>query len=142
MNDDDLRFDPAPDPRLQKALRDLDGEPPLEQVDWVALRRSISDRAEMPLARRRRAQRTAPRRWLQLLIPAAAAAGLALVAIFGVSRSGSDAAPLVSASEAARTGFITAEEALRADLSDDEFVLLVAGLDDSDALLRLAVEGP
>lgn len=70
--------DPAPDPQLRQALASLD-EPPAAQVDWERLRASIHERAELPLARRRRDQRTGTR-WLRPVLPAAVAAGLALIA--------------------------------------------------------------
>jgi hypothetical protein len=142
MNRDDLRFDPPPDPRLQAALRDLEGDAPHEQVDWQALRGAISARAEMPLARRRRVRRTAARGWMRPLIPAAAAAGLATLVLLGTR--GDDPASLgeTAVRGAVPVEFVSAEEALRADLSDDEFVVLVSGLGDHDALLSLAVEAP
>lgn len=140
MNHDDLRHDPAPDPQLQAALRSLEGEPPVEQVDWEALRRRITERAELPLARRRRTNRQA-HRWLRPFLPAAAAAGLVLAVFFSMRGPGETPA-LPAGDEPRPESVVTVEEALRADLSDQEFVLLVSGLEDSDELLRLAVETP
>ncbi|CAN5584143.1 hypothetical protein BH24GEM3_BH24GEM3_14520 [soil metagenome] len=142
MNHDELRHDPAPDPQLQVALRALGEEPPVEQVDWEALRRSVNERAELPLARRRRAARSATaHRWLRPLIPTAAAAGLVLAVFFGM-RAPEDSRIAPPDAEAPQIGFVSAEEALRADLPDDEFILLVSGMANSEELLRLAVEAP
>jgi anti-sigma factor RsiW len=69
--------DPAPDPELRQALASL-GTPPFDDVDWARLRGSIHERAAMPLARRRRSQRST-QGWTRPMIPVAAAAGFALV---------------------------------------------------------------
>lgn len=133
MNRDDLRQDPTPDPLLRAALTDLEPQPPMAEVDWEALHHSIHDQAALPLARRRRAARWG---WARPVIPAAMAAGLALFVFFGI-RGPAD--PL-GAFEERPEGFVSAEEALHADISDDEFILLVSGLADADALLLLAVD--
>jgi hypothetical protein len=65
------------DPALGAALRDLYGETP--QPDWEALRARAAAQAELPLARRRRA-RPLPRA-LRAVLPLAAAAGIAAVAL-------------------------------------------------------------
>jgi hypothetical protein len=65
------------DPVLAAALRDLHGE--LPATDWDAIRARISAQAELPLARRRRG-RPLPR-GLRTLLPLAAAAGIAAVAL-------------------------------------------------------------
>ena len=65
------------DPVLGAALRDLHGEAP--QVDWDALRSRVSASAELPLARRRRARSLT--RGMRAVLPLAAAAGIAAVAV-------------------------------------------------------------
>lgn len=99
---------PRPDPALNRALRDAEGEPPFAEVDWERLRGRIAAGAELPLARLRReaeaASSSAPaptgstaglaraRRWR---VPLAAAAGIAAVALAGALRLGpwGDASP-------------------------------------------------
>lgn len=65
------------DPVLAAALRDLHGEPP--PMDFDALRARITARAELPLAQRRRGRTLA--RGLRAVLPLAAAAGIAAVAL-------------------------------------------------------------
>jgi hypothetical protein len=65
------------DPVLGAALRDLHGEAPA--VDWEALRARMAADAELPLARRRRARTLS--RGLRAVLPLAAAAGIAAVAL-------------------------------------------------------------
>jgi hypothetical protein len=65
------------DPVLGAALRDLHGDAPA--VDWNALRARASAGAELPLARRRRARSLS--RGLRAVLPLAAAAGIAAVAL-------------------------------------------------------------
>jgi hypothetical protein len=93
---------PRPDPALNHALRDAEGEPPFAEVDWERLRGRIAAGAELPLARLRREAAEAPasapalaatagpssaraRRWR---VPLAAAAGIAAVALAGALRLG------------------------------------------------------
>lgn len=73
MSTDEMNRDPV----LGAALRDLEGDAPA--VDWDALRARVTAEAELPLARRRRA-RTLGRR-LRAVLPLAAAAGIAAVAL-------------------------------------------------------------
>ena len=131
MNQEELR----PDPLLGAALRWSEGEVPLEEVDWNAMRSAIRERAAMPLARRRKVQRGAPR-WLRPLIPVAAAASIAvLVWTGGIGREGPAG---VAVPQAATEYPISIEEALLADLSEQEFRLVVAGRSDPDELLMIA----
>lgn len=122
-----------PDPRLGAALRAL-GEPPLEEVDWEGLRERARRGAELPLAARQRAARApAPRPWARRLLPAAAAASLALGVWLGAaSDRAPGTAPAVAVDEA--------EAVLRADLSDQEFRSLVSGRAEAESLLLLAAE--
>jgi predicted exporter len=80
----------TPDPRLVSALRSVEAEPPVDEVDWDALRAGLNARAELPLARLRArasaggsgapaAVRRPVRggaRVVRWLVPLAAAAGL------------------------------------------------------------------
>jgi len=65
------------DPELGSALRGLYGEAPA--ADWEALRARAAAGAQLPLAQRRRAR--ARSRALRAVLPLAAAAGIAAVAI-------------------------------------------------------------
>lgn len=71
--DDEMTRDPV----LGAALRDLRGDVP--EPDWDALRARMAADAELPLARRRRARDL--RRRLRTVLPLAAAAGIAAVAL-------------------------------------------------------------
>ncbi|HEX6371971.1 MAG TPA: hypothetical protein VF006_23810 [Longimicrobium sp.] len=68
------------DPALAAALGALDGDAP--RVDWSALRARVAAGAELPLARRRRT--LSLRRGLRAVVPLAAAAGIAAVALRGL----------------------------------------------------------
>lgn len=68
------------DPELAAALRALDG--PAPEPHWDDLRARVAALAQLPLARRRRA--LALRRGLRAVVPLAAAAGIAAVALRGV----------------------------------------------------------
>lgn len=128
MNDPELR----PDPMVGAALRWAEGEVPLEEVDWGAMRSTIRSRAALPLARRRESARP---RWSRRLIPLAAAASMAaLLWAGGVGRDG-PASPAVAAGSAHQ---ISIQEALLADMSEQEFRLLVADRNDPDDLLMIA----
>lgn len=65
------------DPVLGAALRDLHGDAP--RVDWDALRARLAADAEVPLARRRRSR--SKTHGMRALVPLAAAAGIAAVAL-------------------------------------------------------------
>jgi hypothetical protein len=80
---DDIDRDPARDPVLASALRDLGHEPPMEAVDWDRLERSVSARArERFAARILRAPWWQPMAaWARPAIPLGLAAGIALFVV-------------------------------------------------------------
>lgn len=125
----ELKPTTAPDPELSAALRSLEGEPPLESVDWESLRRSIRMRAELPLARRRAGQVRRQRMW-RPMIPLAAAASIALAVWLGGTGS----------TERTTEGRLSAEEAFHPDLSEQEFRLLVSGRANPEELLLIALD--
>lgn len=132
MHDQERMVDPA----FRAALRHAAGEPPLEEVDWDALRSSIGARAALPLARRRAGAQRSGTRWARALIPLAAAASVALAVWLGGAGTGEpDAGSHTAAAPAAQTP----EEVLRLDVSEQEFRQLVSGRADPEALLMLAV---
>lgn len=67
------------DPALAAALGAMDDAP---EVDWSALRARVAAQADLPLARRRRT--LSIRRALRGIVPLAAAAGIAAIALRGV----------------------------------------------------------
>jgi hypothetical protein len=74
--------DPGRDPALSAALRDAYG--PVPEPDLARMRGALMERAELPLARLRREQRAQPqpvRRRFRSLVPFAAAAGVAGLAL-------------------------------------------------------------
>ena len=125
------------DPELAEALRLIESEPPLDQVDWSALRTTIGSRAELPLARRRtRSARLA--RWTRPLVPLAAAARIALALWFtGPARE--LIRPVADGAERVVPA-VTPEEIFQADVSEQEFQNIVSGRANADALLFLAVD--
>ncbi len=140
-----LDREPAPDPRLGAALRDLDPSPAAE-VDWERLRASVAARAELPLARRRRA--AGARRasgWARVVVPAAAAAGIAFAVNAGALRpsapsAGSGPRVAVDSGPARRPGV---EELVYASYPAQEVDRWITGRADAEALLGAAVgEGP
>lgn len=68
------------DPALAAALGGLDGDAPAP--DWDALRARVAAAAGLPLARRRRT--LSIRRGLRAVVPLAAAAGIAAIALGGL----------------------------------------------------------
>ncbi|HEX6927229.1 MAG TPA: hypothetical protein VF167_17525 [Longimicrobiaceae bacterium] len=122
-----------PDPLIGAALRWVEGEVPLEEVDWAEMRSNIRQRASLPLARRRALQVASPR-WVKPLIPLAAAAGLATVFWLGIGREDSS---LPASTPVAVATPVSIQEALLSDVSDQEFRLLVADRD-ADELLMIA----
>ena len=122
-----------PDPLIGAALRWVEGEVPLEEVDWAEMRSNIRPRASLPLARRRAMQVASPR-WVKPLIPLAAAAGLATVFWLGIGREDSS---LPASTPVAVATPVSIQEALLSDVSDQEFRLLVADRD-ADELLMIA----
>lgn len=123
MNDFDR--DPSPDPELESALRSL-GSPP-SGVDWERLRRSVSERAELPLARRRSASRARRLPWARAALPAAAAAAVALAVL--LPRGTSDAPGEEGSAPAAAVAPGT-------PMADPEMELLYAAVGSEEAILR------
>lgn len=132
--------DPQPDPQIAEALRALHREPPLEEVDWEALRGCIRDRAALPLARRRR-QATTPPRWVRPLLPLAVAASVALALWVG-TELGAVRPDAVAVGDSASAPVVqpSVEAAFGADLSEQEFRLLVTGRADPEELLLIALD--
>lgn len=129
-----------PDPLVGEGLRLLQGEPPLDQVDWVGLRSAIGERAALPLARRRsRQERRHP--WRVSLIPLAVAASIGLAVWVGTEVRDPSGATVAEGVAGEPRQTVTAEEVFGADVSEQEFRLLVSGRADPDGLLALAVEG-
>lgn len=79
MSTPDLTRDPERDAALSAALRGAMGDVP--EPDWDRLRSSVAARAELPLARRRREARPRPWTRARSLLPLAAAAGIAGLAL-------------------------------------------------------------
>ena len=132
MNDQELQ----PDPLVGAAMRWAEGEVPMEEVDWSAMRTNIRERAALPLARRR-ALRVASPRWVKPLLPIAAAASIAVLMWTGSIEIGGpstvDVAPVTVS-----TG-PSIQDAILSDLSDQEFTrLLVSDRNDPDDLLMIA----
>lgn len=142
--------EPARDDVLHGALRDAVGEPPFDDVDTDALRGRIRERAAPELARRRADgptgvgvdrrvddrsdRRRVLRRWLTA-VPLAAAAAAAFL-LFTADEDGADA-PATDAGDAA--AIVTAEDALLADVPEDELRRRVTGRADPAAWLSMAV---
>ena len=124
------------DPEIAAALRMVERDPPLDEIEWDALRSSIVARAELPLARRRtRSARLS--RWTRPLVPLAAAASIALAAwIGGAVGPVPSSAPVAEVAPA-----VTPEDVFQADVTEQEFRLLVSGRANTDALLELALQG-
>lgn len=133
MNERELERDPV----LAAALRWAEGEVPMDDVDWTALRSNIRERAELPLARRRALQ-TVSRRWLRPVVPLAVAAGLAGVMWLGVYNADAPTDPSLAPMQVSEAAATTFQEVLLSDVSDQEFRLLMAEHYDSDDLLLIA----
>jgi hypothetical protein len=132
MNEQELE----PDPLVGAALRWMEGEVPLDDVDWATMRTNIRNRAALPLARRR-ALRAASPRWVRPLIPIAVAASIAVVLWTGDFGGGDSAVTNIAPVTVGAALQPTIQEALLADVTEQEFRLLVAD-NDSDALLMIA----
>lgn len=105
---------------------------PMSDADcWSDLRRATTARAASELAKRRM------RRRMRLVLPASAAAGIALFVL--VSRAPDDAGQQTAASGTA-TSAVTIDELLDANVSDRQFRALVAGAADANELLLIAAE--
>lgn len=123
MMDDQPQFlaDPPRDPDLARMLRAA-APGPAGSPDWDVLRARIHERAELPLARRRK--RRAPQ-WVQAVAMFGAAACLAVV-VRGVPSS---APPPVT-------------EPLISRSTEQEIQRLISGQAEREALLQAALEGP
>ena len=123
---DDIDRDPARDPVLASALRELGPEPPMETVDWDRLERSVSARArERFAARVRRAPWWQPMAaWARPAIPLGLAAGIALFVV--VLRSPAETA------EAAEPLLFT-DQLAQSVYQGDSATLLQAALAGEDA---------
>jgi len=128
---------------LRERLRAGAPEPPVDEVDWPALRARIARRAEPALARLRRTARTATwwdyaARWARPALPAAVAAAAILALLLGrLERAGTRATESATVASAER---ITVETAIGASPRDEETNALFASAD-GDVLLREAVTG-
>jgi hypothetical protein len=130
---------PDLEPAAQAALDAILNPPELTEAEWHRLHRSTMDAAQRLLAQRRvlsPADRPVPSRvhgsrqrpslrWIMPALPVAAAAVLLLVVV----QRNAPVAPLDRVAEA-----------LLADVSEDEFKLLVSGHADAASLLLLAVQ--
>ncbi|HEY0025681.1 MAG TPA: hypothetical protein VGB24_22530 [Longimicrobium sp.] len=123
-----MRDDVSRDPALAAALHDAAGAP-APKVDWEALRARISAEARVPLARRRQSRRTSVR--LRALLPLAAAAGIAGLALATVPERRPAAVTPQERSEI--------QAALRESLPD-QVALLISGEAAEAALLESAEE--
>jgi hypothetical protein len=118
------------DPALAAALRGLDA-PTAAEPEWDALRARITASAALPLARRRRA--LGLRRRLRAVVPLAAAAGIAALALGGLSDHNE---PRLSQEERA-----VVEEILTLS-TPHQVELLMTGQAAEQALLEAVEEGP
>ena len=126
-----------PDPLIGAALRWAEGEVPVDEVDWDAMRSNIRHRAQLPLARRRALEAASPR-WLKALLPVAAAAGLASIVWIGGFGGQESATPGAAPMSIGPASSASIQEALLSDISDQEFRVLVADRNDPDELLMIA----
>lgn len=130
------RQDTVMDPTLAAAMAELRAEP-LPEVDWDRLRRSINERAELPLARRRGGRA----RWLpRPLVPIAVAASIAFGLYLGPGvmeemRVQDPSAQIAIDFDEERI----LSEALGGDLTEQEFRLLVTGRSNPEHLLAFAI---
>lgn len=124
------------DPYLAACLSAAEGEVPVDQVDWAALREAVRSRAELPLERIRIRSRRR-HRWTAPLVSLAAAACVAAVALVGGLHRGPTAGP-AEAGPVATAPSVTIEEAMRSDLSDQEFGIVASGRGNTVALLQIA----
>ena len=127
------------DPEIAAALRMIEAEPPLAEVDWEALRSTIVARAELPLAQpRTRSARLA--RWTRPLVPLAAAASIALAV--WVNGLGAPESPIAdSTPEAATPVAGSLEDVFEADVSEQELRHMVSGRANAGDYLMVAIEG-
>lgn len=128
------------DPELRDALRLIESDPPLAEVDWEALRSSIVARAEIPLARRR-THSARLSRVTRSLVPLAAAASIALAVWITDPTARTSSNPTVADNRPdVAAPSITPEDIFQAEMTDQEFELLVSGRANADALLQIAID--
>jgi hypothetical protein len=130
MTTPDLTRDPERDAALSAALRGAMGDVP--EPDWDRLRSSVASRAEMPLARRRREARPRPWTRARSLLPLAAAAGIAGLAVSLATLRPADPPPLTDADRR------MVEQIVDAQLPDVD--PLLTGEAASDALIEAMVD--
>lgn len=131
---------------LRERLRTALPDPPLDEVDWAALRQRIASRAEPQLARLRRSARTASwwdyaARWAMPALPAAVAAAAVLALVLGRMQATPQTAVSATVATIAAAPRLTVENAIGASPRDEETSALYAPSTDGDELLRAAVTG-
>lgn len=120
-----------PDAEIRGALVDSGAAQP-DDVDWMALGNRVGQAARAELRQRRQQQ------WRRrLVVPGALAAGLALFAV--LSRL-PERTQIPLAGEAGVASRITIDQVLDADVSDDQFRVLLSGADQVDELLLIAAQ--
>ncbi len=129
---------------LRERLRTALPEPPVDEVDWAALRQRIARRAEPQLARLRRSARAAAwwdyaARWAKPALPAAIAAAAALALLLGRMQTTSQGQATTTVATIATSQRLTVENAIGAAPRDEETSALASA--DGDELLRAAVTG-
>ncbi len=132
------------DARVRAELAAALPEPPLDEVDWEALRQAIAQRAELRLARLRAGGRARTwweyeAGWAARALPAAIAAAAALVLLLGRLQRTATPAPVTVAATAASTSTaapVTLEAAIGTGTTESAVLYASA---DQDALLRAAV---
>lgn len=138
MIDETTTRDPERDPVLGAALRDLMGDVPEREVDWDAMRARIAASAELPLARMRPRSRWRGSATARVLVPLAAAAGIAALAVTGPIRSGVVGGGPSGDSIAAAPPAPTVDELVEAAVPE-QVGDLISGQADREALLSAAV---
>jgi hypothetical protein len=137
---DEMNHEPRRDPRLADALRRAEPAPPLEAVDWDAMRARLAARAELPLAARRAETRGRARpRWL---MPFAAAASVAVALLAGRLAMGPRAdagSPGPVAVDTARPAAVPSLDELVEGALPESVDAAISGQADADALLLAAV---
>ncbi len=130
---------------LREQLRTALPDPPVDEVDWAALRQRIARRAEPQLARLRRSARAAAwwdyaARWALPGLPAAVAAAAVLALLLGRMHATQPTVPTTVATAVASAQRITVESAIGASPTNEVTNALYASAD-RDELLRAAVTG-
>jgi hypothetical protein len=138
MPPDELR----PDPRLALELHAVLGDPPVDAIDWERAYAMLAGRAAPVLDRLRRgATAIVPTwwdvaaRWSRALVPLAAAASIALVALLRFTTGGDD--PL--ASEATAQSVATLETVFATSAGTEEMAPLFLGEQTNEAYLHAAL---